>query len=139
MGLPRVMIADQGREFVSAEFAEFFEVRSVFLFHTAVQAPFQNGICERAGGVLKALVGSIVVQHAILNRDEMADAVAEAVAAYNSDINEFGTSPLQAVTGRQALPLGDALADFMAEHSLIAEKPSLAKQVAMHAGGPESR
>ena len=129
MGPPRVVVADQGREFISAEFSEFLEARSVFLFHTAVQAPFQNGICERAGGVLKALVGSIVVQHSVLNRDEMADAVA---AAYNSDISEFGTSPLQAVTGRQALPLGDTLADFgqrLAE--LITEKPSLAKQVAM--------
>ena len=134
MGPPRVVIADQGREFISAEFSEFLEARSVFLFHTAVQAPFQNGLCERAGGVLKALVGSIVVQHSVLNRDEMTDAVAEAVAAYNSDVGEFGRSPLQAVTGRQALPLGDTLADFnrrLAEHSLISERPSLAKQVAM--------
>ena len=134
MGVPRVLIADQGREFVSAEFAEFLEAWSIFLYHTAVQAPFQNGVCERAGGVLKALAGAIVAQHAIFTREEMADAVAEAVAAYNSDVNDMGTSPLQAVTGRQSLPLGDTLADFnqrLAEHSLVSEKPSLAKQVAM--------
>ena len=134
MGVPRVVVADQGREFISAEFSEFLEARSVFLYHTAVQAPFQNGVCERAGGVLKALTGAIVAQHAVLGRDDMANAVAEAVAAYNSDVNDMGTSPLQAVTGRQALPLGDTLADFgrrLAEHSLVSERPSLARQVAM--------
>ena len=60
--------------------------------------------------------------------------VAEAVAAYNSDVNEEGVSPLQAVTGRQQPAQGDVLAGVgnrLAEHSLLENKPSLARQVAL--------
>ena len=131
LGTPRVMVADQGKELASAEFSEFAESRSDLLWHCAVQAPFQNGVCERSGGVLKALVGSIVA-HAVMGRDAMRDAVGEAAAAYNLDVNEEGTSPQQAVTGRRAVPLSDTLSKpRLAEHSLIENKPSLAKQVAM--------
>ena len=62
------------------------------------------------------------------------EAVAEAAAAYNCDVNEEGVSPLQAVTGRQAPSHGDVLAGLtnrLAEHSLIEDKPSLARQVAL--------
>ena len=80
-------MADQGKEFVSVEFGEHMESISVLLWHCAVQAPFQNGICERSGGVLKALVGAIVNQHSVIGKDAMKDAIGEAVPAYNSDVN----------------------------------------------------
>ena len=62
--------------------------------------------------------------------------VGEAVAAYNSDPNESGASPLQMVTGRNphSYGYGDVLDDLggrLAEHSLLEAKPSLAKQVAV--------
>ena len=134
LGVPKVMIADQGREFVSQEFADFADLNNIYVKHIGVQAPWQNGVAERSGGTLKALASAIVAQHVVLDESGMREAVAEAVAAYNSDINEDGTSPLQAVTGRQCLPPGDALSSLstrLAEHSLIESNPSLARQVAM--------
>ena len=46
-GPPRVLVCDQGREFVSWEMEEFASAHSILLWHAAVGAPWQNGICER--------------------------------------------------------------------------------------------
>jgi transposase InsO family protein len=134
LGVPQIIIADQGREFISQEFEEWCGSRSIFLHHIGVQCPWQNGISERSGATLKALVGALVRTHSLGGADEMKLGVAEAVAAYNSDVNEEGVSPLQAVTGRQQPAQGDVLAGVgnrLAEHSLLENKPSLARQVAL--------
>ena len=55
----------------------------MLLWHTAVQAPWQNGVCERGGGVLKALLATVVKKHSVVNFDEMELALAESVTAYN--------------------------------------------------------
>ena len=134
LGTPQIIIADQGREFISHEFEEWCGSRNIFLHHIAVQAPWQNGIAERSGATLKAIIGALVRVHSIGGSGDMALAVAEATAAYNSDVNEEGVSPVQAVTGRQTAAQGDVLAGVgnrLAEHSLIENKPSLARQVAL--------
>ena len=46
-GPPRVMIADQGKEFTSWTFEELCARHGILLWHCAVQAPWQNGVCER--------------------------------------------------------------------------------------------
>ena len=65
-GAPRVLVADQGREFISWEFEEFCSAHSILLWHCGVGAPWQNGICERAGGTLKVILAAIVASHQIL-------------------------------------------------------------------------
>ena len=134
MGPPRTLVADQGREFVSWEFEQFCNSRSIYLYHIGVGAPWQNGVAERSGGTLKALVGAVMKAHTIAGRSELSLALGEAVASYNSDVNEEGVSPVQAVTGRQPVMQGDVLGGFasrLAEHSLIESKPTLARQVAI--------
>lgn len=134
LGAPHTIIADQGKEFVSFEFSEWCESKTIFLYHCGVGAPWQNGVAERSGGTLKALVGAITQSQAVGTRSEMEEAVGEAVSAYNSDINEQGVAPLQAVTGRVPHSAGDVLNGMnnrLAEHSLISNRPSLARQVAM--------
>ena len=62
----------------------------------------------------------------------MADAVAEACAAYNGDPTSEGVSPLQCVTGRQPGTQGSVLVNFagrLAEHGLIDSQPTLAYQL----------
>ena len=84
---------------------------------------WQNGIAERSGATLKALAGAVIRAQTCTGHDDMAMAVGEAVAAYNSDVNEEGVSPLQAVTGRQQAPVGDVLNGLhghLAEHELVA-------------------
>ena len=134
LGRPATLVADQGREFVSAAFGDWCDSKSIYLYHIGVGAPWQNGVAERSGGTLKALTGAICATHAVSNMAEMRQAVGEAVAAYNADPNESGVSPLQLVTGRNPQLSGDVLNNFsgrLAEHSLIEADPSLAKQVAM--------
>ena len=134
MGPPRVLVADQGKEFVSWRFEEACSEHSILLWHCAIQAPWQNGICERSGGILKVLIGAIVRSKSVLGKQEMQWAVQEAVTAYNQDINEYGVSPLQAAFGRQPRMQGDILGGFgntLAEHGLIDNKPSLARQLAL--------
>ena len=133
-GAPRVLVADQGREFISLEFEQFCARRSIFLWHTAVQAPWQNGICERGGGILKTILSAVVASQSILGFDDMKLALSEAVMAYNQDVNEAGCSPMQAALGRQPRMVGDVLGGIqqrLAEHGLINDQPSFARQIAM--------
>ena len=134
LGAPRVLIADQGKEFVSAEFEEFCSSWSIYLHHTAVQAPWQNGVCERGGAILKGILRSCIKAHSALGKDDVELCLQEAVSAYNSDINDAGVSPMQAAFGKQPRMHGDCLGDFgrrLSEHGLIDSRPSLARQVAM--------
>lgn len=119
---------------MSTEFCDWCDASTIYLYHIGVGAPWQNGVAERSGSTLKALIGAITQSQAIETFREMEEAVAEAVTAYNSDINQEGVAPLQAVTGRVPPSQGDVLSNFssrLAEHSLISVQPSLAKQVAM--------
>ena len=133
-GAPRVLVCDQGREFISWEFEEWASSVSTMLHHIAVQAPWQNGIAERTGGVLETLLSAITASQSVLGREEMELALAEATAAYNGDINESGASPYQAAIGRQPRMVGDVLGGIgsrLAEHGLVDSKPSFARQIAM--------
>ena len=134
LGAPQILVADQGREFISREFEEWCGMHSIYLHHIGVQCPWQNGIAERSGATLKAIIGALVRTYSLGGADDMQRAVAEAAAAYNADVNEEGVSPLQAVTGRQPPAHGDVLnglSNRLTEHSLIENKPSLARQVAL--------
>ena len=133
-GAPRVLVADQGREFVSWEFEQLCAENSILLWHCAVQAPWQNGVCERGGGILKSILKAVIASQSVSGADEMDLALQEAVTSYNGDVNELGVSPAQAALGRQPRLQGDVLGDFgqrVAEHGLVDSRPSLARQVAM--------
>ena len=134
-GPPKVLVADQGREFVSWEMEEFCASASILLWHAAVQAPWQNGIAERSGGVLKTVINAVITAHSVQGREEMQDALGEAVAAYNGDINDAGVSPFQAVIGKQPRQIGDVLGGSvqsrLAEHGLSDAPGPLARQLAL--------
>ncbi|OLP79745.1 Copia protein [Symbiodinium microadriaticum] len=125
LGAPRVIVADQGREFISQTFSDFCESRSTLLWHCAVQAPWMNGTAERSGGILKTLVTHMVAEKSITGAEEMAAVVAEAAE---------GVSPLQAVTGRQPAAEGSVLHNFhgrLSEHGLIDTSPTLTWRMAL--------
>ena len=121
-GSPRVLVADQGREFISWEFEEMCAERSILLWHIAVQAPHQNGICERGGGTLKAILGAVVASQSVVGAEEMELALQEAVSAYNADINEAGVEAAMHDLTRQGMaaanpspPMGDQVPPEAAE------------------------
>ncbi|CAE7402794.1 dnaJ, partial [Symbiodinium sp. KB8] len=134
LGPPARLIADQGREFISEAFQSWCSSRSILLWITAVQAPWQNSPAERSGGILKAILATMVSDQVVIGPDQMGEAVAEACAAYNGDANAEGVSPLQCVTGRQPRLQGSVLSNFgarLAEHGLIDAEPTLASQLAL--------
>lgn len=88
-GPPRVLIAHQGREFISWSFQEMCDEIGTLLYHIPVQAPWANGVCERAGGVLKTLVECGVKSRGVQGLQEMNMVVQESVLAYNSDIKRW--------------------------------------------------
>ena len=133
-GPPRVIVADQGREFISWSFQEMCDRHSILLHHIPVQAPWCNGVCERGGGILKGLLECCVKSKSVLGLEDFRVALQECILAYNSDVNELGVSPCQAAIGRQPRMIGDVLGNFsqrLAEHGLIDGRPSLARQVAL--------
>ena len=133
-GAPRVLVADQGREFVSWEMEEWASSVSTMLHHIAVQAPWQNGVAERSGSTLKAILTAVIRAHSVIGAEELQRALSEAVAAYNQDVNDSGFSPYQATFGRQPRMVGDTLGSIesrLAEHSLIEGRTSHARLVAL--------
>ena len=72
-------VLDMGPEFISGEFSEWMEGHSITPYWSAVEAPWQNGVAERSGGVLKVLLNSIVSAHSCVTKEDMKFALAEAL------------------------------------------------------------
>ncbi|CAE7872695.1 Mfsd6, partial [Symbiodinium necroappetens] len=70
-GVPRTLVCDQGREFISHELEDFASGVNMHLYHIAVGAPWQNGLCERTGGILKTLVSACVAARSLMGTEEM--------------------------------------------------------------------
>ena len=117
----------RGREFVSEEFCDWAETAGIYLYHIGVQAPWQNGVAERSGGTLKAVAHALVTQHTLLGAAQMAEVVGEAVAAYNGHPATVCYWPAAAGHGG----LLTSLEKSLAAHSLIENRPSLARQLAL--------
>ena len=133
-GPPRVLVADQARELMSHDCEGFCSENGVLLWHAAVQASWQNGACERGGGILKCLIATVVKKHSVGTFSEMATAVHEATNAYNHDVSEAGVSPAQAALGKQPRMVGDVWGGFharLSEHGLIDAVPHLARRLAL--------
>ena len=123
LGAPRTIVADQGCEFISEEFQTFCSSHSVH--HGSFGMP-HLGRTERSGGTL--LVAAAVANNVVIGKRDMSNAVSEACAAYNSDPNAAGTSPVQCMTGRRPASQGSVLNNFagrLAEHGIIDSGPSL--------------
>ncbi|CAE7718191.1 pgsA [Symbiodinium sp. CCMP2592] len=129
-GMPRTLVCDQGREFISHELESFAAECNMFLYHIAVQAPWQNGLCERVGGILKTLLAACTASQSLMGRDEMSLGLGEATTAYNMDVGDSGFSPMQAAVGRQPLLPGDALRNNPVEGEAM-EEPVFARLVAI--------
>ena len=134
LGPPRVLVCDHGREFVSHEFETFCAGLGIYVYFTGIGAPWQNGVAERSGGSLKAILGAVIAAHSVIGMSEMKNVLGEATMAYNMDVGDSGFSPLQVVTGRQPRLQGDVLGGIqqrLSEHSLISSSTSMARSLAM--------
>ena len=135
-GPPQVLVADQGREFISWKFEEMAAQHFILHRHTAVQAPWQNGVCENGGGILRASATAIIKSQSLLGAEDVDQAAARSCCYSLATMTstKLVLLPAQAALGRQPRMVGDVLGDFgqrLAEHGLVESRPSFARQVAM--------
>jgi transposase InsO family protein len=134
LGPPRVLVADQGREFISSAFESFCSEHAILVWHSAVQAPWQNGVCERGGGVLKVIMTTLVQKHSVVKFEEMEATWPKQSPLTTTTSMNLGVSPAQAALGKQPRMLGDVLGGFhqrLAEHGLADQVPHLARRLAL--------
>ena len=128
-GAPVKVTTDMGPEYISEAFQNLMERRNVVLEHVAVEQPWANGLAERAGGKLKAMLRTVIHAESVIGHGEMAEALGAVLEASNSDPASSGFSPAQAMLGKQPRGLGmdggPAVGDWLDYDS------SFAKRVAM--------
>ena len=131
-GAPENLQADAGGEFYR-EFAEFLEAHGSQLHFSGVEAPWQNGTCERHGAVWKIAARHVIMELSVRGISKMRSMTATVNWAKNSRVNASGFSPSQWVLGRSMrLPWGllDG-AGRLAEQSAAAEEPTFAARLGM--------
>ena len=130
-GTPRTIVMDQGREFISHEVERYAIESNVYLFFISVQAPWQNGLCERVGGMLKTVLAAATASQSLMGLEEMKTGLGEALLAYNMDVGDSGFSPMQAAVGRQPLPPENALGNNRLGEIDSMDQPGFSRLVAV--------
>ena len=59
-GTPREMLCDRGSSFTAKEFVDFAIQHHIKILYTTAYHPNTNGLCERANGTLKRIIGKYV-------------------------------------------------------------------------------
>ncbi|CAE7399786.1 Ank3 [Symbiodinium necroappetens] len=134
LGTPRQMIADQGREFVAAEFQDWCSAHSVLLWHAAVQAPWQNGLAERSGGVLKALLAAVVTDKVVIGNGACATPLPSRFQLTTPIRRQraWGMSlHYSALRGASLRGMLNNFAGNLAQHGLIDSDPNLMERLAL--------
>ena len=104
--MPESVVCDNGGEFY-AECHSFLQGLGVRMVYTAVEAPWQNGACERNGGEWKMMWKAVTTEHEVKTPDQIAAACVMIGWAKNARVGDSGFSPAQLVLGRgMCLPWG---------------------------------
>ena len=133
-GAPVTIVADMGPEFVGEEFVKWAEFHGSRLYHTPVEAPWQNGAAERAGQTAKIVIAKIVKEHGLIGPEFLKMAVSAATAGLNDDVGESGFSPAQWVLGRAPRRFPSVLGPGGAKraaHSAADTEATFSKRVAL--------
>ena len=115
-GVPGQFVSDLGPEFRSDEFVAWCEGHGAKVWHSSVEAPWQNGLAERAGAIFKGIFRKVVSDHQCSTAVELDFAAATTCVAMNDRINESGYSPSQWVIGRCPRRAGSLLNNRVADH-----------------------
>ena len=109
-GSPSFLILDQGLEF-AGHFVEGLENLGIQPMLIDRNAPYQNGVTERRGGLFKELYYKTRELHQPSNLQEVKDMIHEVSWALQTLTNRSGYSPAQRVFGRQPSLALDLLGD----------------------------
>ena len=125
LGIPSAVTLDMGTEFISETLMRFMEFHDVAVYHIPVEAPWENGIAERAGGSLKVVLRAVMHEASAIGEPEVQSALSAALEAVNGDVEVGGGySPAQLVLGKQPRTAGAA-----EPSSFRSRLPSLSMQV----------
>jgi len=128
LGIPASITVDMGKEFTSALFMDKMSYYDVAVHHIPVEAPWQNGLAERSGGVLKAVLRTTIRQTSALGMDDVVGgALTATLEAINTDTEGVGYSPSQWFLER-IHELWELLEEMNFAHSCL-HKLELMKQV----------
>ena len=97
-GVPRKVLTDGGTEF-DAEVQEGFDLDGSYVEKTAAYSPWQNGVCERYGGVWKEAFAKAFEETQPRNKREVNELVDQINVARNTMCRVHGYSPYQHVFG----------------------------------------
>ena len=109
-GTPDVMITDGGPEF-RGDFAQSGEYAGILQVVVDADAPWQNGKCERHGGLVKDLLAKGLETEVIFAPDDLEDLLAEIVPLRNRRGNRGGFTPYQLVIGQNRRVPHELLSD----------------------------
>ena len=95
-GAPRVILVDNGGEFVNRRMTDVCQNFNVKIFTTARYSPYQNGICERNHSTVDEIIDRMMTSSRYTS---VRDALGAAIFAKNIRITSLGFSPYQIVFG----------------------------------------
>ena len=98
-GAPRLLVCDQGREFVGANFCTAINEAGTVIHLTDSRSPWQNSRTERLGGSWKQRLGKICQETTVASEFEFDLAVYEACRMHNMYYDRSGFTPAQRVFG----------------------------------------
>eukprot|EP00971_Amphidinium_carterae_P280152 5561133-Amphidinium_carterae.1 len=122
-GFPRHVLLDQGSEFKQT-LRQYLEQHHTQVLVTNAQSPWENGVCERAGGRLKEILQLTWEDVEPYDTNDVFESVVTAVYAHNRFTDRSGFTPFQRVIG--VLPR--AAVDLLADHDPPAEIASVSGQ-----------
>ena len=109
-GTPDVMITDGGPEF-RGDFGQSGEYAGILQLIVDADAPWQNGKCERHGGLVKDLLAKGLETEVVFTPDDLEDLLAEIVSLKNRRGNRGGFTPYQLVIGQNPRVPHELLSD----------------------------
>ena len=98
-GSPRLLVSDQGREFVGQGFCAAINESGAILHLTDARSPWQNSRTERMGGAWKQRLAKICLETTVASEIEFDLAVHEACRMRNMYYDRSGFTPAQRVFG----------------------------------------
>ena len=98
-GSPRLLVCDQGREFVSSTFCTTINEAGAIVHLTDARSPWQNSRTERMGGAWKHRLAKICDETSVATALEFDLAVSEACRMRNMYYDRSGFTPSQRVFG----------------------------------------
>ena len=119
-GPPGLLVSDQGREFLGY-FAEKINQLGVPQHFIDARSPWQNGRTEKAGGIFKTRLETVLHEISATTIEEVRAAIYETAMAHNRYYNRAGFTPFQRAFGTLPRLPASLLSDHQIDKEMILE------------------